>query len=42
MAALLVELDRLTDAHGVAQLSDPKSTAHAEMVGLIKALAQHE
>ncbi len=35
----LVELDRLTAAHGVAQISDPNSAAHAEMVGLIKALA---
>jgi hypothetical protein len=35
----LVELDRLTEAHGVAQVSDPNSAAHAEMVGLIKALA---
>ena len=39
----LVELNRLTEAHGVAQLGDPKTAAHAEMVGLIKALAaQHE
>ncbi len=39
----LVELDRLTAAHGVAQISDPNSAAHAEMVGLIKALAaDHE
>ncbi len=35
----LVELDRLTATHGVAQVSDPNSEAHAEMVGLIKALA---
>ncbi len=35
----LVELDRLTAAHGVTQVSDPNSAAHAEMVGLIKALA---
>ncbi len=35
----LVELDRLTEAHGVAQLGDPNTAAHAEMVGLIKALA---
>ncbi len=35
----LVELDRLTAAHGVAQISDPNSAAHAEMVSLIKALA---
>jgi hypothetical protein len=35
----LVELDRLTEAHGVAQLSDPNTAAHAEMVGLIKSLA---
>ena len=35
----LVELDRLTEAHGVAQISDPNTAAHAEMVGLIKALA---
>ena len=35
----LVELDRLTAAHGIAQVSDPNSMAHAEMVGLIKALA---
>src|SRR5271165_2377612 len=35
----LVELDRLTEAHGVAQLSDPNTAAHAEMVGMIKALA---
>ena len=35
----LVELDRLTAAHGVAQISDPNSAAHAEMVGLIKDLA---
>ena len=35
----LVELDRLTEAHGVAQLSDPKTAAHAEMVGLIESLA---
>ncbi len=35
----LVELDQLTEAHGVAQLSDPKTAAHAEMVGLIKDLA---
>src|SRR5271166_4917342 len=39
----LVELDRLTEAHEVAQLRDPNTAAHAEMVGLIKALAaQHE
>ena len=39
----LVELDRLTEAHGVPQLSDPNTAAHAEMVSLIKALAaQHE
>lgn len=39
----LVEIDRLTQAHGVAQISDPNSAAHAEMVGLIKALApDHE
>jgi hypothetical protein len=39
----LVELNRLTEAHGVGQLSNPNSGAHAEMVGLIKALAaQHE
>jgi len=38
----LVELDRLTEAHGVAQMADPSTAAHAEMVGLIKALAQHE
>ncbi len=35
----LVELNRLTEAHGVVQLSDPKTAAHAEMVGLIKELA---
>ncbi len=35
----LVELDRLTAAHGIVQISDPTSAAHAEMVGLIKALA---
>ena len=35
----LVELDRLTATHGVAQLGDPNTAAHAEMVGLIKALA---
>ena len=39
----LVELDRLTAAHGVAQVSDPNSAGHAEMIGLIKALtADHE
>ena len=39
----LVALDRLTAAHRVAQISDPNSAAHAEMVGLIKALAaDHE
>jgi hypothetical protein len=35
----LVELDRLTEAHGVSQLRDPTTAAHAEMVGLISALA---
>ena len=35
----LVELDRLTEAHGVAQLSDPNTAAHAEIVGLIETLA---
>ena len=35
----LVEMGRLTEAHEVAQLSDPNTAAHAEMVGLIKALA---
>ena len=35
----LVEIDRLTKAHGAAQLSDPSTTAHAEMVGLIEGLA---
>jgi hypothetical protein len=35
----LVELNRLTEAHGVAQLSNPNTAAHAEMVGLIKSLA---
>ena len=35
----LVELDRLTEAHGVGQLSDPQTAAHAEMVGLVKELA---
>jgi hypothetical protein len=35
----LVELGRLTEAHGVAQLADPNTAAHAEMVGLIKSLA---
>src|SRR5271166_6603374 len=35
----LVELDRLTEAHGAAQLADANTAAHAEMVGLIKALA---
>ena len=39
----LVELDRLTEAHGAAQLGNPNTAAHAAMVGLIKALAaQHE
>jgi hypothetical protein len=35
----LVELDRLTEAHGVSQLRDPTTAAHAEMVGLISDLA---
>jgi hypothetical protein len=39
----LVELNRLTEAHGVGQLDNTNTAAHAKMVGLIKALAaQHE
>ena len=39
----LVELNRLTEAHGVSQLSNPNTAAHAKMVGLIKELAaQHD
>ena len=36
----LVEIDRLTQAHGAAQLSDPSTAAHAELVELIEALAE--
>jgi hypothetical protein len=35
----LVELNRLTETSGAAQLSDPSTLAHAELVGLIKSLA---
>jgi hypothetical protein len=35
----LVELNRLTETSGAAQLSDPSTPAHAEMVALIKSLA---
>jgi hypothetical protein len=34
----LVKLSRLTDAHGIAELRNPNTAAHAEMVGLIGAL----
>lgn len=37
----LVKLGRLTEAHGMTELRDPKTAAHAEMVGLIGALAMH-
>jgi hypothetical protein len=35
----LVRLNELTKAHGFAELRDPESAAHAEMVGLIQGLA---
>jgi hypothetical protein len=35
----LVRLNELTKAHGFAELRDPDSAAHAEMVGLIQGLA---
>jgi hypothetical protein len=35
----LVELNRLTETSGAAQLGDPSTPAHAELVGLIKSLA---
>ena len=35
----LVELNRLTETSGAAQLGDPTTPAHAELVGLIKSLA---
>jgi hypothetical protein len=38
----LVKMDRLTEVHGVAQLRDPNTAAHAEMVGLINALASQQ
>jgi hypothetical protein len=34
----LVRLNDLTIAHGVAELRDPKSAAHAELVGLLQSL----
>ncbi|HWA46362.1 MAG TPA: hypothetical protein VHA10_24300 [Hypericibacter adhaerens] len=34
----LVRLNELTAAHGLAELRDPASAAHAEMVGLIQGL----
>ncbi len=37
----LVKLSRLTEAHGMAELRDPNTAAHAEMIGLIGALAMH-
>ena len=38
----LVELNRLTEAHGVSQLSNPNTAAHAKMVSLIKGLAAQQ
>ena len=35
----LVQLNDLLDAHGIAELRDPRTAAHAEMVGLIQRLA---
>lgn len=35
----LVRLNDLTIAHGVAELRDPGSAAHAEMIGLLQGLA---
>jgi hypothetical protein len=38
----LVELNRLTETSGAAQLGDPTTPAHAELVGLIKSLAAQD
>jgi hypothetical protein len=36
---LLVRLSRLTDAHSPDELSDPKTTPHAELVAILRTLA---
>jgi hypothetical protein len=37
---LLSRLAKLTDAHSVDALADPKSTSHAELVAILRSLAQ--
>jgi hypothetical protein len=37
---LLVRLTRLTDAHGIDELSDPSSASHTELVGILRSLAR--
>jgi hypothetical protein len=36
----LVRLSRLTDAHSIAELRDPKTAPHAELVAILRSLTQ--